>query len=86
MTTKFRTRSYVTKIEEVEIERETDKCVWVGGVRVNKASKYFQYHDTYEKAFKDIEIRYRQYVTNAVDSLLDARAKYKDVLKLRPKD
>lgn len=38
------------KIEEVEIEKETESSVWVKGRRNIKFSRLEVYHDTWEKA------------------------------------
>lgn len=48
---KYRTGSWGREpIEAVEVERETDKCVWVGGSRLNKISSYYMFHDSWAEA------------------------------------
>lgn len=41
---------YSMRIELVECERETDKCVWVEGRKFNKRSSYENFFDTFDEA------------------------------------
>lgn len=48
---KYRTGSWGREpIETIEIERETDKCVWIAGSRHNKISGYYMFHDSWVEA------------------------------------
>ena len=38
------------KIEEVEVDRETESSVWVNGNRLQKSTEYHTYHDTWDAA------------------------------------
>ena len=42
--------SYDNKITEVEVEKETDKCVYVKGNRNNKIGNYECYYPTFQEA------------------------------------
>lgn len=46
--TKYRSRWQ--EIEAVEVERETESCVWINGRKNNKRTDYECYHDTPEHA------------------------------------
>jgi hypothetical protein len=48
---KYRTVSWGgSPIESVEIEKETEKCVWIKGSRMNKYSGYYIFHDSWMEA------------------------------------
>lgn len=47
---KYMSRSVSLRIEEVEIDRETESSVWINGSRVAKIGVYGSYHDTWEEA------------------------------------
>ena len=38
------------QVKAVEVERETESCVWIQGQRLNKETEYSSYHDTPEQA------------------------------------
>lgn len=50
MITKYKTLSFETRIDKVEVEKETDKSVWVDGRSFRKLSGYECYFDTFEEA------------------------------------
>lgn len=55
--TKFKARictqwDLEARIERVEIERETEKSVWICGNRNAKRSEWYNYYDTWEDAHK----------------------------------
>ena len=43
-------RTCLNTIEKIEIDRETDKSVWVNGQRQAKAGGYYAYFDTFGEA------------------------------------
>jgi len=44
---KFRVWESLRSIKEIEIERESDKCIWVNGQRSNKRSiDFYQFFNT----------------------------------------
>ena len=47
---KYRTSNFSTSIERVEVERETEHSVWVGGSREGRWTSYRKYHDTWHNA------------------------------------
>lgn len=44
-------------IEEVEVEKETDKSVWINGRRCAKESSFENYHATWEQAHEHLTAR-----------------------------
>ena len=56
-------------IEEVEVERETDKSIWVSGHRCAKASEYATYLDTWEQA-KTALYNCQKYYTDGIANRL----------------
>lgn len=71
---------YKDYIEEVEVERETDQCVWIKRYgdkkpcRTNKRSSYENYFDTFEEA--------RGYLYNKAKSrLMAAQAELEEAEK-----
>jgi len=47
---KYMTRPWLSTIEEVAIEKETETFVWVGNRRTKKVSRHSVYHDTFDAA------------------------------------
>ena len=47
---KYKCNNWEVKITKVEVERETDKCVWINGRRNSKESEYDNFFDTFEEA------------------------------------
>lgn len=69
---RYKTRNYSGKIEKVEIERETEKYVFLpGGYRDNKAGELGGYFKTFPEAVKSIrrriesEIKIAQQILNS---------------------
>ena len=70
MTVKYRTSDvWHAKIEEVEVERESDKCVWISGRRQAKDG-WMQYHETWQAA-KDYLVRRAERSVQAARSALE---------------
>ena len=42
------------EIKEVEVEKETDKSVWINGSRTAKATAYSTFFDTFQEAKKGL--------------------------------
>ena len=38
------------KIQEIEVDRETDKSIWIKGQRLAKLSEYANYYNTWDEA------------------------------------
>jgi len=72
---KYKINSWNADIEEIEIERETDKCVflrWSHGNRIHKEAKrsgYDQYFDTLKEAREYLIQRTENTVKNLKRSL-----------------
>ena len=69
--TKYRSRWQ--EIELVEVERETESCVWINGRKNSKATSYECYHDTAEQAKQHIIAEAQKEVDAAKNAL-----KYKE--------
>lgn len=54
-----------SKIEAIEIEKETEKCVWVNGSRMSKHSDYCIFHDSWDKAKEFLLARAEQKLHSA---------------------
>jgi len=52
------------KIREVEIEKETEKSVWINGNRSAKRSEWANYYDTWEDAHKALLFQQESYINN----------------------
>jgi len=59
------------EIEEVEVERETDKSVWIDGRRNMKESDWANYYDTWEEAHSNLLNQQRSHVAS-----VEGRFKY----------
>ena len=64
MAIKYRTGWHRDVIERIEVERETEHSVWVGGSREGRWTSYHKYHDTWHNARAYLKDR----VTNALKS------------------
>ena len=47
---KYKTGGWQVKIKEVEVDKETEKCVWIRGRRNSKLSSYESYFDSFSDA------------------------------------
>lgn len=63
------------EIKLVEIEKESDSCVWVQGRRKLKKSDYESYHDTEERAKECLIDDAESKVDSAERALIHAKAK-----------
>jgi hypothetical protein len=86
MKTKFKARvgRYLdSTITPVEIERETDKSVWVNGNRNAKQSDWATYFDTWEEAYSALLEAADKKVVSARLALDKAKGFYGNVNGLR---
>lgn len=82
MATKFYTTHWSSKIDTVEIERESDSSVWVKGNgyksdslrRVNKKGSTHAYHDTWEDAHAHLLNRASRAAESLKERLQQARS------------
>ena len=56
-------------IKEVEVERETNSCIWISGRKVNKVSAWDSYHDTWDDAYAYLLEAAERHVVNARQNL-----------------
>lgn len=47
---KYKADTIFNQILQVEIDKETDKSVWINGRRTSKISNYESYHNTFQEA------------------------------------
>lgn len=74
---KYKTTGKFSRIDVVEISRETEHCVWVRGIRRSKTG-YQSFHDTYDEAKAHIVGQLRhdlQAAKRRVEDLRDRLAK-----------
>lgn len=83
------TKSSVTpSIVEIEVERETDKCVWINGRKCNKSSDYECYEKTWEDARATLVVYFNDKLQAAKRSVEYAEKIYKkaaSIPKTQPK-
>jgi len=83
---KYRTGSWGGKlIEAVEIERETDKCIWVNGSRMNKVSSYYKFHESWPEAKEYLLARAERALESARRSLQRAQDELGNIKGLKDK-
>lgn len=76
----YKTGKFVTKlIEPVEVDRITDKFIWVSGSQVSKSSEFAQYHETWEDAHAFLMVKARQKLDGARRQLELAQGHYDNV-------
>ena len=52
------------EIKEVEVEKETDKSVWINGRRTAKETEYATFFDSFEAAKKALISRQKHVINN----------------------
>ena len=75
--------SFGKLIEEVDIEKETDKSVWINGRRLSRRSSWDSYHDTWDDAKKFLLDIAEQKLTLARHVLNKAQSEYGNVKGLK---
>jgi hypothetical protein len=80
---KYRTLKWSSKIEPVEVERETDSSVWIKGQRNSKITEYHCYHDTWQEAKDTLLNRASDKITLAESMLSGAIDFLKEVEDLK---
>lgn len=81
---KYRTSKYGCEIETVEVERETDKSVWINGQRNAKRTDWFNYWNTFIEAKNHLMIVAEKKINAARFNLECAEAFYENVCKQKP--
>ena len=81
---KYRIKGSSTHIEVVEVERDTDRNVWVDGQRISKKSGYFTYYDTWEVAHQILFFNAEKKVENLEYVLEGAKADLQKIINLKP--
>lgn len=84
--TKYKTGGWNPKklIEEVLCERETEKCVFVGGSRLDKKTAYHSFHDTWNAAHAHLLHKAEGDVAHARHMLQFANDKLGNIKGLKP--
>jgi hypothetical protein len=80
---KYMTGGWQTKIEKVEIERETGSSVWVGGRRHEKRTNWHIYHNTWDEARTYLLAMATHKVRSCQSSLDSAKAELSKISKLK---
>ena len=75
--------SVYPKIIEVEVERQSEKCVWINGRRNLKVSEYMRYHETWEDAWSFLMKAARRKVDSARGNLERAEKNLKAIEDLK---
>ena len=84
---KYKTGGWKTLIEQVEVLRETKKCVFLnsyrGESRVNKNSSYENYFDTWQEAYDYIHRQAINALSMKKTALTKAEEKLKEIENLK---
>lgn len=70
----------IPHIEEVEVEKETERSVWVKGKPCRKDNRYEHYFKTYEGATGFILDKAKEKWLNALNYVHDLEKKYDELL------
>jgi hypothetical protein len=72
--TKYKTTScrwdVKAEITPVEVERESDAFIWIGGRRRNKVNDYVVYHDSWDEAYAFLLRKATEKVERAREALV----------------
>ena len=80
---KFMAETYAHSIKPVEVERETDSCIWIKGRRHSKTGYYESYFNTFLEAKKHLLAKAQQKVDVHQWELDQAKKKLAEVSALR---
>jgi hypothetical protein len=75
----YRTCSYGCEIETIEVERKTEKSVWINESRSARTSDWEQYFDTFEEAKNHLIKQAEEKIESAKNNLAIAESFLKDV-------
>jgi hypothetical protein len=79
---KYRTRWET--IVKVEVERETESCVWIKGRRNNKKSGWENFFDTWQEAHAFVIQNAEEKVFNIVNELARAKHELEKIKGMNP--
>ena len=79
MTIKYEIPNWSNTIKEIEIERETEKSIWVKGIRRLKRSDYSSVFNTFWEAAEYLLIRQRGKIDTAQRNLVNQQAAMQDL-------
>jgi hypothetical protein len=84
MTTKYEVGGFFKKnlIELVEIEKETEKSIWINGRVHRKTTSYEKYFDTWEEAKDYLMAQTESKISHLSAELEKQKSKLKILLKL----
>ena len=83
MIKKYRTGSYGEPIEVVEVDRETEKSVWIKGHRNEKITNYHSYFDSWSEAHDYLVKKFRNEMSRSKAKYDGAKNRYQEVLSLK---
>ena len=84
MTIKYLTKNWSNTNEKNEVERETEKSIWIEGVRESKDNDYQSTFDTFWEAAQYLITEQERKITAAEDGLVYQKTKMqklKDYIK-----
>jgi hypothetical protein len=85
MSIKYRTRGLsFPGIDAIEVERETEHCVWINGRKSNKVGSWENYHDTWEQAHAFLLAEAQAALDIARNRLQQAQDTYGNVKGMNP--
>ena len=71
------------EIESVEVEKETEKSVWINGRRESKNTLYGTFFDTWEQAHRELYLKQKRNVENIKNSLDDAEKRLSEIMAMK---
>lgn len=78
----YRTGYHKPLIEEVEVERVSDKTIWFkNGIRAHKKSVLWNYFDTLQEAKEHLEAKYTSNILQLEDQIQSIKNKLKELEK-----
>lgn len=80
---KYRTERNGTSIKSIEIDRETDVSIWIGGRRSDKQTSWYCYYSTWEEAKDALFKRAESNLSHARRQLEQAQSFYGNVVGLK---
>jgi hypothetical protein len=83
---KYVTKSYSDKIEVVEVERETESCVWIHGRRSMKSTEFDCFHDSFDAAKQTLIDRHEVDIRVARDRIHRAESALGTLRKMTEAD
>ena len=75
--------NFSSEIKEIEIERETEKSVWINGTRHLKHSDWGVFHATWTDAHHYLKQHISRRLDNTKDKLRSVQAKFDEISSMK---